>query len=209
VISKVEIEQKQKVRYAVLRKLYELSHSGDEREVITPEHISRGISLNMNEVQDALTYLKGEGLVQSRSIELGVSITHLGVREVERGADNSKTPPQHLPAPIIQHFYGWVGAVQTGNQNTSQLIQSANALNGELLKLLDGIRKASENQPPPTRAEIEEHLGNLREEIAKPESDRKTSKLRAYGGELWRVTKNIADLASKVVPLLKLLGIGP
>jgi hypothetical protein len=209
VITRGEIERKQKTRYAVLRRLYELSHGGRERDVVTPEHISRDIRLSIAEVQDALTYLRGESLVQSRSIELGVSITHHGVLEAERALESSGTPTDHFSAPIIQHFHGSVGAVQAGGRNTAVVTSSPGAPCDELLRLVEGIAQANQNQPQARRAEIEEHLNNLREEIAKPESDRKSSKLRAYGGELWRVTKEIADLSSKVIPLLRLLGLGP
>ncbi len=92
------ILEKQKKRYSLLLKIYELTE-GDENKIIqldVPEELST------DEVQSAVDYLEGEGLVRSLADEgLLLEITHRGVVELEQSLLNPKESTEHFPQQVI------------------------------------------------------------------------------------------------------------
>src|SRR5947207_4816613 len=112
--------EKQRKRYLVLDKIYELT-DGDESKILMlepPEEI------DSNEVLSIVRYLAGEGLVESLADEAPLlRISHQGVVEVEDSRLNPQEQTEHFSAQVIQHFHGTVGSVQTGNQKVANVAQ--------------------------------------------------------------------------------------
>src|ERR1700674_1281967 len=91
------IVEKQKKRYALLRKIYELTEGVESRivELECPE------TLDLGEVLSIIDYLSAEGLVVQLSGNAPlVQISHRGVVEVEESVTNPNRPTEHFLAQV-------------------------------------------------------------------------------------------------------------
>jgi hypothetical protein len=205
----MELERRQRARYAVLREIY--NRSGVDRAAyFSAQQISDAIPLGIQEVEAALDYLAGEGLIQDFSTGAeAVAITHEGIVEFEKSLQAPQEPTEHFPTTVIQHFHGAVGVVQTGNHNTANVIQRISATDAELARILTAIESTSRHQPEEKRVEIDAHLADIREEMAKPGPERKPLRLKAYALALWATTRDAAIVAAAVAELLRFFNISP
>lgn len=155
------ILRKQRKRYELLLKIYELT-DGDETKILGLE---TGEELDPKEIQSIIDYLAGEGLVKSLADEGALlSITHRGVVEVEQALLNPKEPTEHFPAQVIQHFHAAVGSVQTGNQNIANVTQNVSG-DARLTELLQELRRQITDQSPDRQEEGIELLEGLETEV--------------------------------------------
>ena len=112
------IVEKQKKRYGVLRKLYEIA-GDDPTLTVFDSVLVREEKLTFEELHRIQFYLFGEGLINRGSG--GATLTHDGIKEVEDSIQNPKQSTEHFMSVVIQHFYGNVeGGVQTGGVNNTQ-----------------------------------------------------------------------------------------
>ena len=136
--------EKQRKRYLVLDKIYELTE-GDESKILMlepPEEI------DANEVLAIIIYLAGEGLVESLADEAPLlRISHRGVVEVEDSRLNPREATEHFPAQVIQHFHGTVGSIQVGDQNIANVSQKLDPRVADLLRDLR-LHLANESEDP-------------------------------------------------------------
>ncbi len=192
------ILEKQKKRYSLLLKIYELTE-GDENKIIqldVPEELST------DEVQSAVDYLEGEGLVRSLADEgLLLEITHRGVVELEQSLLNPKESTEHFPQQVIQHFHGVIGSVQTSNQNIAHVTQSFDA-KPDVIELLRQLRQHIVNETPEKQQEGIELLEGLESEIKSPNQSK--SRIRLYLEGLGSFMKDtgkdlLVEISSKVI----------
>jgi hypothetical protein len=154
------ILEKQKKRYGLLLRVYELT-GGDEAKILMLE----APELDSNEVQSIVLYLAGEGLVQSLADEAPLlRITHRGVVEVEESLLNPKQSTEHFLPQVIQHFHGDVGSVQTGNQNVANVVQNL-ASDADMLALLRELRRHIVDEPAEKQQQGLELLEGLEIEV--------------------------------------------
>jgi len=78
-------------------------------------------AIDRKDFYHVLQYLTDEGLASKSN--LVVSLTHEGIVEFEDSLRNPTESTTHFPAPVIQYFYGPVGAVQTGAQSIANVTQ--------------------------------------------------------------------------------------
>jgi hypothetical protein len=109
-----DLAEKQRVRYQLLAKLYELS-DGSRRNRVRVEDLMKESAIDRKDFYHVLQYLTDEGLASKSN--LIVSLTHEGIVEFEDSLRSPTESTTHFPAPVIQHFHGPVGAVQTGAQS--------------------------------------------------------------------------------------------
>jgi hypothetical protein len=113
------ITEKQKKRYQVLLKMYEMA-GDDPQEGIRPQFFYETGLLLQKEVFVILAYLDNEGLIKRGDT---LYLTHKGIKEVEDSIQHPNRPTEHFPAIVIQHFYGNVkGGVQGGGINNVQTV---------------------------------------------------------------------------------------
>lgn len=195
------IVQKQKVRYGLLLRIYELT-DGDETQILNLE-IPEGLEgLDSREALSALDYLAGEGLLKSLANEAPlVSITHLGVVEVEKSLLSPKQPTEHFsPQVIQQHFHGAVGAVQTGNQNVANISQ--NISDQDVIGLLEELKLHMVDEPPERQRQGIELLEGLEHEIRAPEQSKPRIRLFLEGlGSFVKDTgqKLLVEIGSRLI----------
>jgi len=171
------ILEKQKKRYSLLHKIYELT-DGDESKIIQVEVPKE---MEPEELQSAIDYLAGEGLVDSFADQaLLLQITHRGVVELEKSFLNPKEPTEHFSPKVIQHFHAPVGSVQTGNQNIANVVQNI-GVDADVLELLGHLRQHIISESIEKHQEGIELLDGLESEIKIPNQSKSRIKLYLEG----------------------------
>ncbi len=129
-------------------------------------------------------------------------MTPRGVQAYERQVKGP--PPSAAPSPsIVQNFHASVGAVQTGNYNTAQILQQNGPALKDVQSLLESLQTAAKALPPEVREDANEQLDNLKDELS---GQRKPSRVKAALLTLWLATNSVVDFAPKVIELGEKLG---
>jgi hypothetical protein len=199
--SKIQLDsiiQKQKKRYELLLRIYELTN-GDETKILMLEGSEESDS---DEILSIVDYLAGEELVASLADEAPlVRITHRGVVEVEESLLNPKQPTEHFLSQVIQHFHGTVGAVQTGNQNVANVSQNISN-EGEVAALLEELRRHIVDEPTEKQQQGMELLEGLEHEVNADNQSKPRIKLFLEGlGTFVKDTgqKVLVEIGSKLI----------
>jgi hypothetical protein len=83
------LEERQKNRWLLLRKVYELAEGISGKDNINVYRVGEQLGWNIAETESTFDYLHGEGLLQGVTVGGGVKITHQGIREVEADPNRS------------------------------------------------------------------------------------------------------------------------
>lgn len=94
-----DIKFKQNQRFQFLYKLYEESN-GEESLIYNMREIGKSIGLDEKSCSNIVSYLENEGLIKGY-LDGGISITHIGIKEVEYAIQNPDHNTQHF-IPINQ-----------------------------------------------------------------------------------------------------------
>lgn len=90
------VDRKRKQRFEYMNALYE-SAGGREQKFFNLEEVGKEIGFSGEESEAIVEYLHGEGLVRTMGLAGLVSITHLGVMEVEAALQKPDQATQHFP----------------------------------------------------------------------------------------------------------------
>jgi hypothetical protein len=172
----VNLQEKQRRRYLVLSKLYELT-DGEPVRLAEADAVREATGFDEVIFHEAVQYLRGEGLLKTSNLVL--ELTHAGIVEYERSLERPDVPTEHFPVQVIQQFNAPVGAVQTGTHATANVVQQIGAGTGEVLELLVQLRRGIEaTLPAEERAEALELVEGIEEE-ARSEKPR-TARVKAF-----------------------------
>jgi class 3 adenylate cyclase len=116
----MDFEEKQRQRYQLLSKLYELT-DGSSRRRANVDQLLKEAGINRANFYHVLQYLIDEGLALKSN--LVVNITHAGIVEFEASQNRPDQPTDHFSSQVIQHFHGPVGSVQTTTDASSNIGQ--------------------------------------------------------------------------------------
>lgn len=136
------IAQKEARRYRVLNRIY-MESNANSLERIQETDIAEKEQLTTEELDDAIRYLVGEGLIKHATFGT-VSILHRGIKEIEDSIKNPNRGTEHFQPTIIQNFYGTTIGVQAGTQNSSQTISInvSQEFDNSVSELLNLVRSA-------------------------------------------------------------------
>jgi DNA-binding PadR family transcriptional regulator len=168
-----------KIRYTVLRKFYEKAGPSEHRSIPYRSLVAEE-ELNENKVLSVIRYLENEGLVKvnwNGGDAPILNITYKGIKEVEQSIKQPDKPTEHFQPGVIQNFYGFVGAVQTGNNNTANVTQNNSLDISEALKLIQEMRQHAISLPQEIKEEAIEQLEDIEAEIQLPNP--KPSRIKA------------------------------
>lgn len=112
--------QKQKSRFILLHRLYELTDGLAERHSIDIRAVGGQLGMTADLALNTFEYLKGEGLVKWMALGGYGTITHWGIKEVEDAL--VQKPTAHFPANIIILTNSPGATVSTGPSNTSSTV---------------------------------------------------------------------------------------
>lgn len=185
------LQEKQRRRYLVLSKLYELT-DGEPVRLAEADSVREATGLDEVTFHEAVQYLRGEGLLKTSNLVL--ELTHAGVVEYERSLERPDSPTEHFPVQVIQQFNAPVGAVQTGTHATANVVPQVGAGAGEVLELLGQLRRDIEaTLSAEERAEALELVEGIEEE-ARSEKPR-TARVKAFMKGLGNFTLSTASNA--------------
>lgn len=102
-------------RYQFLHILYNLSNV-DIFKTFNVYEIGKELGFDRNLIQNIVSYLKNEGLIEIRAIGGIISITHLGIQEIEKAFSNPEKPTDYFPS---------LNVILIGQMAHSQIQQSS------------------------------------------------------------------------------------
>jgi hypothetical protein len=134
------LEERQKDRWLLLRKVYETVEGRSETHIINMYKAGDELEWENEKTEAAFDYLRGEGLLKTMTTGGGIVITHKGVKEVEQAESNPEKPTLHFPPHIINNIYGDnIGGdkvmgdkIGTQNNNHTELTQDIKDLLNQL-----------------------------------------------------------------------------
>jgi hypothetical protein len=187
------LREKEQKRYRIFSRIYEKS-SGSITRPVSEDELIELEGIPKRELEDILYYLEGEGLIRNFAPGV-VAIEHAGLKEMEDSMRNPERSTKHFESTIIQHFYGTVHSVQTGNQNTQNAIININPdLDEAISSLLDLINRAELQEIDKDDAlEATERLRKLIQQEKRPDVVEAATKRLG-------VVKNVLEIAKLSVP---------
>lgn len=148
---KDRLAQKQENRFKFLNRLYEIT---DGHRMATENAFKLGQELGFSEEEadNIVGYLDGEGLIECRTIDGEISISHRGVLEIEQAHRRPEKETEHFPPRVSIINIGTVknSQIQQGtiNSHQHQTISSSADIEAIILELLACLKKSqlSEDQ---------------------------------------------------------------
>jgi len=184
----MNIQEKKKQRFEFLSKLYEVSNGSSSFQAMTnSKEIAKELNLSREIIDDIVDYLEAEGLLEMKTEEGGVIITHKGIIEIEEAFEKPEKPTEHFP-PIINFIHVgsmYNSAIQQGSTESNQTVifnkqeqtdlrelihklealkeglKSDEQLYSEFIAEVDTL-KAQNNSTKPKRLIIKESLKSIR-----------------------------------------------
>jgi hypothetical protein len=138
----MNLDEKKAIRFKFLYYCYNLT-SGNENIILKKYDVGESLSLDMATTSNVFRYLSGEGLLKQRTLDGGFSITHFGIKEVERVLSDPQKPTTYFPAVNIISIDKMINSsIQQSSTNSRQIlkINNQNRKNAiEILKKLEEI----------------------------------------------------------------------
>jgi hypothetical protein len=194
-----QLKQKEKDRFKVLQAMYEAAEEVlDGIPFFTPEVVAPAVELDVLRVGQIFDYLEGEGLVETVAFGHTIVITHQGKMEVEAYLRNPERGTEHFNFGPL-NFYGAVGVVQSGRENTATVTQNIGSDMQDILGLISQLRAEVSQLPSEVQEEARAELADLEDEIAKPiEKPNRIRKITASLESLVKLGGGIAKFGSVV-----------
>lgn len=188
--------QKDKNRYRILRKIYDVT-DGNENGIVQFLELARQEGLTEDQANDAYDWLLGENLVETHGPRRNARITHLGKLEVEQSIKNPNVSTEHFRPQVIQYFMQISGGVHSSNVaggGSTIANSSANITEGasgsELVQILQQVRQRIQALPPDERREADELVDALEAEATSDNSSK--IKLKAFASLLLPTLERVA-----------------
>ena len=115
------LDQTKTQRFQFLHKLYEVTE-GNRRSIVSMWELGSALGLDGAQTSTVVDYLAGEGLVEHVAIGGEISLTHHGLKEVERALSAPEEPTTYFPPVVnILHVQSMVGSqIQQGTHESTQ-----------------------------------------------------------------------------------------
>jgi ElaB/YqjD/DUF883 family membrane-anchored ribosome-binding protein len=146
-----KVLERKRQRFQLLKALYEKSGGNTSIDYDLVE-IGKGLGLDKQTVDLAIEFFRHEGLVDCL-VGGHASISHQGVKEVERALGTPEEPTQHFPA-VVNMLGDFQGAIVNVASNLTSVSQSVGALSGvdetvkqELKRLVEKLEEALQSTP--------------------------------------------------------------
>lgn len=166
------LEEKKHHRLLALETLYK-SADGSSREYCDAHALHQALvnhGISLEDAREAISWLKAEGLAEQITLD-SIKLTHEGVREVESALERPDEGTEHFaPATIhnVNHFYGTVGGVQQGSNNTMNVAQQFNAP-AAIIDHFAAIRREVDKLPAEKKNDAIVLVDAMEAEAKKPE----------------------------------------
>lgn len=204
-----KIEERQKNRWLMLQKFYEITGGRSDTHIVNIWEVGQQLGLDQETAAMTSDYLEGEGLLKALTLGGGATITHQGVREVEAAEKNPTEATLHFPPFIVNINHETIqgdkfeGISHSTVINRSSIENAFNTTNipvdGETQKTLIAITEAVEK----SQNEAAQLLWQSFIEELKSQEPRK-SKLRACWEGVLAILPSVSTLVSSVAKIAPL-----
>lgn len=192
----MSIEDKKKERFLFLQKMYETT-DGNSGYIVDMWEVGSELGFDREKIRNLVGYLRDEGLLESKTLGGGISITHAGIIEIEYSLTNPNSPTDHfLPINVIHIENMNNSAIQQGSNCSTQSINFNVDKSGDLKKIINEIESIKE-QLTLDRLVFEElvsEIDTLKSQVKspKPKNIIVTESLKTIRGILEGVVGNAA-----------------
>lgn len=136
------INEIKKKRFQFLNRMYN-SSGGDENKSLSMWDIGKDLDFDEKSIEIIVQYLKGEGLIEHRSIGGFIAISHWGIREIENALSNPEEPTQYFPPVNIIHVGKMINSqVQQASPGAQQMIAISIQLQQDIKKFLEELKES-------------------------------------------------------------------
>ena len=165
------IEEKKKQRFQFLKRLYELS-GGDKFKPFEMFEIGKELGFDKELTANLNQYLEGEMLIKYITFNNVITITHIGIVEVEEALSNPDEPTEHFPALNIISVGQMVNSqIQQASPQSIQSIAIDQSKINEIKQFLLDLKKSIDQLEL-----INEQVTELQAEIKTMEAQISSSK---------------------------------
>ena len=134
-----ELEKKKADRFRFLKRLYEVG-GGNRFAIFDEKEIGRDVELTPDETDAVTQYLEGENLIAFHGGQ-AISITHWGVREIEKALSEPDHPTQYFPPVNIINVHSMVNSqIQQATHGSTQTLYLSKLDQDNLKMLLSEIK---------------------------------------------------------------------
>lgn len=203
----VDLNILNEMRFGFLKALYDES-KGNSFNIVDMNKIGESLSFTNEDLDTVTKYLSDEGLLEYKTLGGGISITHYGIKEIERALGSPKEPTEHFP-PIVNITN--IGSMhnsnlQQGNIQSSQTAEIHHVSTEDFVKLIQEL-----SQEIAQLKLSEEDKNDLELQISTLENQSKSSRKNptviqgtietisnivqgAAGSGLWQILNQIGSL---------------
>ncbi|WP_437713056.1 hypothetical protein WMF45_45275 [Sorangium sp. So ce448] len=206
------ILKKKEQQYALLREMYIDSEESDGARGFSLEDLDRfkgKLGLTERDFDSALQGLIDNGFVERIAAQFW-ELHPDGVREIEDTEAHPDEGSDYFEPSVINNvtnnFSGPVGAIQTGDHNTANVVQN---LSGDVSGLLQQLREHISSLPADKQAEANELADGVEDQAKSPK--RSAAMIKAalagivalFGGASKEIVMKIAaEIGTKLGPIL-------
>ncbi|RZF21156.1 hypothetical protein DAY19_14355 [Halobacteriovorax vibrionivorans] len=188
-----QTKSKKEMRFLVLEEIYKTA-DGDTTCFIKLNDIADKVNLCNREVDTIGRFLSDEGLIEFRALGGIVSITHLGVKEIEEFYEDPKNSTENFPPMSRSYIYVENmsnSQIQQGTINSSQTYGNSSVnISGVLENLMNSIMK--EDVPNIDKEASLANVKLLKSQVALPAEHRDKSLMQ----DAWSFLSNTSSLIS-------------
>jgi hypothetical protein len=203
------VDEKRANRFRFLHALYEKT-DGSREKYLPAEEVGKELGFDRDQSLSIVEYLVGEHLVTYVTMGPTVSLTHLGVREVERALSNPDQPTHFFPPVVnIMHVHTMVNSqVQQGSHGSTQNVSITQSQVADLRSFVNELKQRLPelHLSAHARSVAEADIGTIEAQLASPTPKRGILKeslasvrtiMEGAAGSLVA-----SDLIPKLLPLL-------
>lgn len=200
----MDFSKKKNDRFNFLNKIYEISDGQTSYIVDGWEQVGKILGFDWNYSTNIYHYLNDEGLIEPMGAGIRLSLTHDGLKEIEKALNEPDKPTEHFP-PINQYNTINIGTMQGGAIQQATSTSTINyTTSNEVIKDITEFTKelkefiAKENLPKDEVEELETDIETIevQSKSKRPKTEILKTSLNSIKSIMERV---IAGVATKVI----------
>jgi len=201
--------EKQSQRFEFLKLVYDTTQ-GIQNKLVNMWDIGEELGLDKQTIEAVAQYLVGEGLIKVWTFGGSLSITQLGIKEIERATTDLPEPTEHFP-DVFNMSGDFRGAVINIKSNLTRVSQSINAIpnsdldvKAELGRLVDELAQLLQSVPSENIDDAEAvawATESLLKTLNVDKPNKTVTTITAEG--LKKAAQNLSEIVPSILPIVE------